>query len=258
MNRLPVLSLMALALSLAVAAQAGETVSIKHAVPVRLEAVVDASNCDNSPGPNIVLSGELILGGVSVDLIFRNNSKGTHTATVQRDVQVVLLPEGESISIPKQPSQGGVGGNPFIWIQLLDSSGCPVSGEIFLGRCVQGLSPVAADFLLAAVSSADVTVGDCSNQGPFIELSGKVALGGINARLIFRNNDNPVGGPHQADEETTVDIVILPEGESIVLPKQPVLGGVGGNPWISLQFLDGGGDPIGEEFLLGRCVQLSK
>ena len=37
-----------------------------------------------------------------------------------------------------------------------------------------------------------------------------------------------------------------------------ILGGVGGNPWISVQFKDGNDEPIGREFLLGRCVQLSK
>lgn len=40
------------------------------------------------------------------------------------------------------------------------------------------------------------------------------------------------------------------------LPKQPVQGGVGGNPWISVQLLGGAGDLIGTEVLLGHCVQL--
>ncbi len=39
-------------------------------------------------------------------------------------------------------------------------------------------------------------------------------------------------------------------------PKQPVQGGVGGNPWISVRFADSAGQPIGSETLLGRCVQL--
>jgi hypothetical protein len=237
---------------------AGRTVSTTHSMPVRLQANLETSGCENSPGPYITLSGAIILDGVSADIIFRNNAQGTHQATVQRDVEVVLLPDGQAITIPKQPVLGGTGGNPFIWIQVLDDDGKPLTREIFLGRCVQGLSTVSADFFLAATSSADITVGSCSNQGPEIELSGEVALSGINARLIFRNNDNKVGGPHSADEDVTLDIVILPEGESIVLPKQPVLGGVGGNPLISVQFLDGAGDPIGSEFKLGRCVQLDQ
>jgi len=103
-----------------------------------------------------------------------------------------------------------------------------------------------------------VFAGDCTNNpGPYITLSGALTLNaGVSAKLIFRNNDNPVGGPHEADVTTSVKLEILPPGTTIQFPKQPVLGGVGGNPWIYLQFLTGGGATIGAEYLIGRCVQL--
>jgi hypothetical protein len=244
----------ALALS-AGAIQAEQRVSTTYMMPVRMEARVGATGCENSPGPQITLDGSLALGSLGVDLIFRNNLKGTHTYEEPTVVDVTLLPAGESLSIPKQPVLGGVGGNPFIWIQVLDGAGNPVTGEILLGRCVQGLGPITADFLIAASAAATVKAEDCANSpGPFITLGGELSLTGINARLIFRNN---VEGPHEADETTTVDVVIVPAGESIRFPKQPVLGGVGGNPWISLLFRDGDGDAVGGEFLVGRCEQLS-
>ena len=56
----------------------------------------------------------------------------------------------------------------------------------------------------------------------------------------------------------TVDFVIIPAGESITFAKQQPLDGAGGNPLIFLQFTDGDGAPLSEEFFLGRCVQLSK
>ena len=68
------------------------------------------------------------------------------------------------------------------------------------------------------------------------------------------NNDNPVGGSHEAD--AVRDVMLVNTGETIKFPKQPVQGGVGGNPWISVQLLEGQGNPIGNEALLGRCVQL--
>jgi hypothetical protein len=253
------LTLLAMVVSLGIAggdAWASQQVSTTYGMPVRLLAAVEATGCENSPGPQITLNGGLTLGGLGVDLIFRNNEKGTHTRVEQTVARVIVLPNGQSVSIPKQPVDGGVGGNPFIWIQLLDGSGNPLSSEIYLGRCVQGLFNLQADFTLLSTATADITVGDCSNRGPSITLSGALALTGLNARLIFRNNDNPVGGPHQADESTMVDIVILPAGESITFPKQPVQGGVGGNPLIYVLFRDGNRNPIGSEFALGRCNQL--
>ena len=80
----------------------------------------------------------------------------------------------------------------------------------------------------------------------------------MNAKLIFQNNDNPVNGPHEAHADAVVKIRLVPPGQSVSFPKQPVLGGVGGNPWIWFAFLTTQGAQIGNEYLLGRCEQLSK
>ncbi|HEY3237904.1 MAG TPA: hypothetical protein VGJ84_24505 [Polyangiaceae bacterium] len=68
---------------------------------------------------------------------FRNNQKGTHEHVEEITNDLSVVPLGEKIVIPKQPSQGGSGGNPFIWAQLLDGSGKALTDEMFLGRCVQ-------------------------------------------------------------------------------------------------------------------------
>lgn len=233
----------------------GQEVQADIPMPVHVKAQASASGCENNPGPTITLTGEVALGGLGVELVFRNNEQGTHEHTETTTATAVVVPEGESVSIPKQPVLGGTGGNPFIFLQFLDGNGQAMGDEIFLGRCVQGLFAVSGDFVIPSLATARVSGGSCDNRGSTISLSGELRLSGINARLIFRNNDNPVGGPHKAEEPTTVDVVVLPEGETIEFAKQPPLGGVGGNPWISLRFLDGNGNPASEEFLLGRCVQ---
>jgi len=112
---------------------------------------------------------------------------------------------------------------------------------------------VSATLGVAASVTTSATAEGCTNNpGPFITLSGEIALGGINGRLIFRNN---VKGTHERTEDVTVDVVILPAGETITFAKQPPQGGVGGNPRISLQFTDGDGNALSDEVFLGRCVQ---
>jgi hypothetical protein len=172
---------------------------------------------------------------------------------------LTVIPAGEGITIPKQPVLGGTGGNPFIWVQFTNEAGAAISDEIYIGRCVQGATvPVNADLGLAAVAVARALAEGCSNNpGPWITLDGDVTLGGIGARVIFRNNDNPVGGPHEAIRDA-VDFTLLGDGTGFRFPKQPVLGGVGGNPWIWAQLEDGAGLDLSDEILLGRCVQLSK
>ncbi len=142
-----------------------------------------------------------------------------------------------------------------IWIQLLDASGNTMTDEIYLGRCVQGSFKVDASLPAEVAALVDFSALDCSNNpGPWIYVEGNMAFKGINARFIFRNNDNPVGGPHEAIRYA--DVVVIPAGLTLQFPKQPVRGGVGGNPLIYALFEQGDGTPIGKEVYLGRCVQL--
>ena len=158
-------------------------------IPTAASVSATAEGRTNNPGPFITLSGELRLGGLSARLIFRNNEKGTHTHTEDVTLDVVLIPAGESITFAKQPLEGGVGGNPFIFLQFTDAAGNAISNEVLLGRCVQGLDTTTVGLPLPFGGSADVSAGSCTNNpGPFITLSGELTLGGINARLIFRNN----------------------------------------------------------------------
>jgi hypothetical protein len=245
----------------ATSASSPAQVSASFAQPLRVSTTTELSGCDNSPGPYITVSGELAIGGLGSRMTFRNNVKGTHEYSDEQKVDVVVVPAGESVTIPKQPVQGGVGGNPFIWIKFENSEGEAVSDEIYLGRCVQGLTANSSvDFSGLADALAQISVSDCANSpGPYISLDGDLALkSGVNAKLIFRNNDNPVGGPHEATADAVVTIRLVPPGQTVTFPKQPVLGGVGGNPWIWFAFLTAQGAQIGDEYLLGRCEQLSK
>lgn len=241
----------------AVPAQTIQQVSTNFSMPAQLSGTVSVSDCANAPGPQITLEGALVLAGVDVALIFRNQREaGAPHERVEEIQQVATgVPAGEQIVIPKQPVRGGTGGNPFIWVQLIDTNGNALTGEIFLGRCVQGPWPVSQSLVMPATATAILAVLDCTNNpGPFITVDGSLSFfPGVKARFIFRNNDNPVGGPHEAVR--VVDIGLILAGFTLKFPKQPVLGGVGGNPWISVQFLSSD-QPVGSEFLLGRCVQL--
>lgn len=235
-------------------------VTQSFAMPVHATTFTSVSSCDNSPGPYITIEGGFALGGLGSRFTFTNNVKGTHTYSSDAHVDITAVPNGQNITIPKQPVLGGVGGNPFIWVQLEDGNGNALTDEVFVGRCVQGLGKnVAVDFSSLANALANVSIsGDCQNNpGPFITLSGDLTVqSGLTAKLIFRNNDNPVGGPHQATADAVVNVQLVPPGQTITFNKQPVLGGVGGNPWIWFQFLNGQGVGIGSQVLLGRCVQL--
>jgi len=244
--------LVALSCALTCASLAHAEVVVRKAfeMPLQVNGSVTASDCSNRGGPQVTLEGQIHLGGLQMQLIFQNNVRGTHTATVFTTNNVVLN-LGADITIPKQPVRGGAGGNPHILIQFHDGAGNDLTDEIYLGRCVQGLS-ITPELLAAVLASGTIDANGCSNRGgPFITLGGSLTLSGLHARIIFRNN---LIGTHEADVER--DVTLILSGSTITIPKQPVRGGAGGNPLIYFRFLQGDGTPIGEPVLLGRCVQL--
>lgn len=243
-------------------AQALNQVTGNFSEPMNLQASVTAFECENNPGPWINFEGAVTLAGLNIQLVFRNSiNKDVHTYV--EDVQTVVgVSTGTTIRIPKQPSHPftggtgtGTGGNPWISIQIVDSNGQPLSGEMPLGRCVQGMFNPTVDFNAPVIAQALVETLDCTNNpGPFINVSGSMTVSpGVKARFIFRNQRTD-GAPHEAS--AMADVALFTDGFSFSFPKQPVQGGVGGNPWISVRFADASGQQRGPETLLGRCVQL--
>lgn len=228
-------------------------------LPASISANLSASDCSNNPGPQVTFSGLAVLGGLGVQMAFTNNLIGTQEYDASANIVTsTVLPAGDEITVPKQPVNGGVGGNPFIWVQFLNGDGSAATDEIFVGRCVQGASwRVTGPSAMTASAYANFDSIDCANSpGPYIKFGGGLSLSGLIARIIFRNNDNPVGGPHKAESAT--NITMIGSGTTLTFPRQPVDGGVGGNPWIFAGFTDGGGVSLSVNSLVGRCVQLSK
>jgi hypothetical protein len=227
-------------------------------IPAGVSLSLEALDCSNNPGPLITLSGAAVLGGFGVNMVFKNNMKGTHQHAENSAVSVGLLPPGGSIVIPKQPVNGGTGGNPFMWIQFVDAAGNATSAEHYIGRCVQGGKwGFSAGRSTTGAGSLAFTAISCENSpGPYITFDAGLSLAGMGVQVIFRNNDNPVGGPHEAVRSGAM--TIIPDGLSYKFAKQPVKGGVGGNPWIFTAFTDGAGAQVGADQLVGRCEQLSK
>jgi len=234
------------------AAMAAANVEAPLNISTSVSATATADGCFHNPGPFITIGGKLTLkSGLKGRLIFQNNAKGTHQTSDDVTVDVVIVQKGDvPFTFAKQPPQGGVGGNPLIFLQVNDS---PL---ILLGRCVQGLKPASLDLLLSSVGEATVTAGACFNNSPDITLVGELILGGIKGKLIFSNNAKLTHNTLNNPDNVIVEFVILEPGQKIQIPKSPAQGGVGGNPLIYFQFIDGDDKPLSDKFLLGRCNKI--
>ncbi|MFZ9629679.1 MAG: hypothetical protein ACO3C1_10055, partial [Ilumatobacteraceae bacterium] len=219
-------------------------------VPARVEIDMVDSTCDNT-GSTIDISGSMTLFGESVRVIFKNNVKGTHTVQVVDQLDVEVTPFDEDLSFPKQPVRGGVGGNPWIAVQL-ESGGASLTPPIVVGRCVQGTSShIGKDILLPADMAMLLTALDCSNKGSSLALDLSSEDAGLDAVLLFDNNRNKVVHRYEAAADVTVSLT----GERTIR-KGGGASGAGGNPLVYAQFVDGTGQALSSEMFLGRCNKL--
>jgi hypothetical protein len=237
------------ALLVAAPTASAKTVRTQVLVPASVDMSAVAEGCTNHPGPIVTIAGDLSMGGVNGLLRFQN-PPGKHSADVDVTVGIRIIDPMPPIHFSKKGSEvEGVTGNPLVFIQLTDGPrGAPLTHEIFLGRCTQGLDASAVLFGIPADAELDFTAADCSNHpGPRITMSGTLTVGPVFANLILRNS----GDTHEGDEYVTIAIEIAPK-TPVDLPKQgSEPDGVTGNPEIHL-LLDG------FEKRLGKCVQLGR
>lgn len=119
-------------------------------------------------------------------------------------------------------------------------------------------TPFQTSLPYTAVATANInaTATGCDNSGSEITIDGTLTLGGLGVDVLFENQDNNTGpGHHTATGSSTASVTVSDLTPSSI-PKQPVRGGVGGNPWIYIRF-DTGSGPTGW-ILIGRCVQGAK
>jgi hypothetical protein len=226
-------------------------------VPVTFTFSLDVSiNCDHT-GNTVTISGPIGLGSSEAYVWYQNNVKGTHqTPAYSGIIDATLTPSGGSITVPKQPSLGGSGGNPWIWYDALDGN-----GPMLVGRCVNQ-APVKAHFdgarTVTATLDDTVTALDCSKTNSDVNLHHVQSNPEVDGKLIFDNNVNKPTHPSGGAANLTATLV-----DPASFAKDADLKAGMGNPLVYILAgstltpadalaaqLAGGGT------LLGRCNQL--
>lgn len=236
-------------------AQAGDQIHRTFDLPATLTATIEATACSAAPGPQINFQGDLVLAGLNVEVMFRQT--GPQSPDEPFVVQQAVVPADQHHATPAQQIVGAVAQNPYLWLQLLDERGRPLTSEIFLGRCEQGSFTVTPTFRIPVAAIADVSATGCNAaSGPSLVLDGAAEVSPLNARLIFRSN-LPGEIPGGQISQSFSEMVVQPSTMIFAFPGDPILGSGGGNPLVSAQFRMQDGNVIGSEVRLGRCGSLT-
>lgn len=233
--------------------QAADQVRKQFTIPATFAAMIETTACSASPGPQVTVQGTLTPVGLNAEVNFTIGAPGHEEKT---PVSQEVFPANQAIGLPQQSVVGAVSENPYIWLQLTDEKGRPLTSEIFLGRCDQAQFNPTASLEVPSSALAEVSASACDSSAS-VRLDGQVEVQPISAKLIFRNT-NTMTGPHSTIVEGAVSLTLLPVAQTYPLPQQEFSGGASANPMISLQFRQDNGQAIGSDIRLGRCVALVK
>jgi hypothetical protein len=221
-------------------------------IPAEYSATILTSNCLGAPGPQVMIQSEINPVGLEAEIIFSQPGKADQFMAGQE-----VVPQNVPIPLTQQSVVGGLGDNPFLWLQITDARGKALTSEIFLGQCSQGSFSPTAVVNVPVEATAEVSASGCEAADPTVTLNNsQVEFAAINGRLILRNSTDTHGGPGQTGE-VELELVLLPTGQVYAFPQPVVQGTISPNPQISLQFREGGGSPVGNQINLGRCSTLS-
>jgi hypothetical protein len=200
------------------------------------------------------LKGRFAIGGLGAELIFQGRPK--RATEFPRDVstKAVLLPSGQALDLHERSARAKVGSDSAAWIQIRDADGVPITDNIFVGGLGRGACLMDPVFTCpVSVGTYISPVGISAPAETDLTLTGNMTfLRGISLRVVLRRREGPLWWGRRPD--AVFDFEIVPAGEMIQFPAQPVWPGEGVGALRSLTFLDGEGEPIGHEHLLRPTV----
>jgi hypothetical protein len=208
-----------------------------------------------SPPLQIAVKGGLVIGGLGVELIFGSRRS---QSPFPRDLttKATLLAPGQALDFHDRSPRAKVGGDPAAWIQVRDGDGVPLTDPIYVGRLGRG--PCLMDPTFACVVNAETYIspfGITALAESDLTLTGEMTFDhGISLRVILRRREGALWWGRKPD--AVFDFEVVSPGTMVHFPAQPIWTGESVGALKSLIFLDGEGEPIGNEHLLKPTIAL--
>jgi hypothetical protein len=252
----------AVAASVALFASCGQEASTDVAraelsLPVQLVTTSASTLCRSAAGATITFGGSVEVQGAGVRLVLTNNAQFTHETSIDVASELAVVPATFTIDVPSSSISSSSSTTRTIWIEIVDDQGSVLAGPVLVASCADPSRTVSTSLALPAeLIVHDASTTDCVNHAPgaTVMLDGALRLSALSARLLFADGDD-LATAHVVELPVTAAVIVA--SRDIAIPKQPVHGGVGGNPWIYVEPIDAAGHALAEPTLIGRCVDFA-
>ena len=204
---------------------------------------------------NLTLRGGLVLGGLGVELIFRGAPKRPLGVPKDLSSKATLLHAGTAVDLDERSPRAKAGVDPAAWVQVRDGDGVALTDSIYVGRLGKG--PCLMDPSFSCPVTADTYIspfGVSERADSDLTLTGEMTIDlGLSLRVTLRRREGPLWWGRRPD--AVFDFEIVPPGTMVHFPAQPIWTG-DGSTLRSVIFLDGAGEPIGNEQIVNPTVAL--
>jgi len=223
-------------------------------MPACLQAALIPLDRGDAPGSRLTLKGGLVLGGLGAELIFERGHDNGPRRRIEVTTKATLVPAGECLEFERRQSRNSIGGDPAAWVQIRDGAGNPLTDDLFLGRLGRGYRPMDPAFTTLVDAETFIwPIAGGTQLESDLTLGGEMTfLRGVSARVVLRRRGGALWWNRPPD--AVFDLEIVKPGQRILFPAQPIWAGDHGGSLRSLLFLNGAGEPIGEEHLLQPAI----
>ena len=226
-------------------------------IPIDLAVPAKETSQDGASPPfQIALKGGLSIDGLGVELIFQSRPRSQSPFPRDLTTKVTLLPAGQAIDFQDRSPRAKVGRDPAAWVQIRDGDGVALTDPVYVGRLGRG--PCLMDPTFACTVHAETYISPFSIAAPGesdLTLTGEMTFDrGLSLRVILRRREGALWWGRRPD--AVFEFEVVSPGTMIHFPAQSIWSGESMGPLKSLIFLDGEGDPIGNEHLLKPTVAL--
>lgn len=252
---------------IAIAAGAPAAINQTVALPAQLTITASATDSCSNTGPTIDIGGTLTVADLGATVKLKNNLNGSKVLTTQGLFAMQIGANGLGATFQKQPSIGGVGGNPYLSFGVDGNGNGKLgdkgdSGPSLLGRCVQGFAATQTHaFGDATDVSALVQAVECSTKAT--QLNHGSSKKGSHAQGILLADNNVNKAVHQGQAAAELKLTL----GNFTATNSAGHGGVGGNPLVTFKWQKVDGTTFSDlidpatgaaypEMSLGRCKQL--
>jgi hypothetical protein len=212
-------------------------------MPARFRVSLRLTECASLTGPLIALQASLMLPGLQARITFRDRPHRDDVPFQEVSAMVPLVLPGERLERPVLSTRGAP--TPArLTLQLRDLNRQPLVPPQEI-ECVAGMRQLEAPILLDVSAVVWLSAHPASAGGTRLRVNGKLVF----PRGVFGRIDP--GPSAERQHRPAPDLPLVSPGAMFFFYERNVESGLPGDPWVSMQFMDERGTPIGEEHPVG-------